>query len=370
MSLVFIHAADFHLGADLRRFGDAREKLEQAQFAALEKTLNEAVANRAAFVIICGDLFDRRNPRPSVIRKTTDIFSANPRIPVYILPGTHDFLSDNSIYSPGRPGWTGENITILNDSVSSPLQLPGTGCTLYFQPNRSNRSAQSPIAGMKRQSDDGFHIGLAHGSLKIMGLEADLDFPLDPKEIEKTQLDYLALGHWHKPRMEKYGRTMSVYPGIPQPISWSDPGSGSVSLVRLEDTGEVTIAARPINLISFHEIRSKIFHPMELNQLLEKAADPNTIVKLSLDYSDNLKEVLEIEKIIEEASSRFLAVHTNQKNDGNSSAPLNIPDKTHDQLIEAFKAELARMKDADSSERAELYNKAAELGVAIITGEE
>ena len=48
---------------------------------------------------------------------------------------------------------------------------------------------------------------------------------------------------------------------------------------------------------------------------------------------------------------------------------VSTPDKIHGQISEAFKAELARMQEADSPERAELYKKAARLGIAIISGE-
>jgi len=369
MPLTFIHAADFHLGADLRRFGPARQRLEQAQFLALERTIQFAADEKAAFVLICGDLFDRRQPSPGVIQKAVEILSSRHAIPIYIIPGTHDFLGDNAIYT-GQSNWAGENVVILNNPQLSPYPIPEADCGLYFRPNRSNRSTTSPINGLKRSGKAGFHIGLAHGSLCLGHPGLENDFPIDPREIEKSDFDYLALGHWHKSRVEKFGRTVAAYPGISQPLSWSDPPEGEILLVRLEDTGEATTSPRSVSTVAFREIKATIYHPRELVRLLEKVVNPDTVVKLSLDYSDKLKEAREIDKIVKEASSRYLLVQSESHNTDKLPVSFNTPDKINEQFTEAFKAELARMQEADSSERSELYRKAVELGIAIITGEE
>jgi len=369
MPLTFIHAADFHIGADLNRFGQAREKLRQAQFQALEKTLQYAADEKAAFVLICGDLFDSRRPSPGIVRRTEEIFSSFPDIPIYIIPGTHDFISENSIYAgPGNFG--GNNVFIFRDPENSPQHLPEFDCCLYCKPNHSNRSTISPIAGLHRGGQGRFHIGMAHGSLCLGHPGLENDFPITPDEIEKSELDYLALGHWHSRRVEKFGKTTTAYPGIGQPLSWSDPSEGAILLVRLQDTGDVETSPRPVSTITFREIRATIYHPREISDLLEKVTDFNTVVKLALKYSDTLEETLETEKIIKEASSRYLLVQTEDKNSTKRPVSIHTPDKINEQFIEAFKAELTRMKDADSPERSELYRKAAELGITIITGEE
>ncbi len=370
MPLTFIHAADFHLGANLHRFGTARERLQDAQFRALEITLQQAVDNRAAFVLICGDLFDQRNPSPGIVRRTSEIFSTCSHMPVYILPGTHDFLSDNSVFGPGKERWTGDNIIILDNTITSPHRVPGVDCHLYFCPNQSNRSSTSPITGMIRQNESGYHIGLAHGSLQIGGLDFKNDYPIYPEDIKKTGLDYLALGHWHNGRLEKHGPTTVAYPGTSQPISWSDPEAGSVLVVRLEDSGSVEALPVTTSGITLKKIEATIYHPLEVSQLLEKTANPNSIVKLKLQYSDNFNDKLEVEKIIKKWSPRFLLMQSDNQKPDEKPALLGVPEEGHELLIKAFKAELNHLKEADSPEHAELYEKAASLGTRIITGEE
>jgi DNA repair exonuclease SbcCD nuclease subunit len=370
MPLSFIHAADFHLGADLRRFGPARKKLEDAQFHALEKTLQWAVKDDADFVLICGDLFDSRNPPPGILGRTGEIFSAFPQTQIFILPGTHDFLGESSVLAQESIGWTGDNIVLLNNSAASPYQIAGSDVHLYFKPNLSNRSVTSPISGLVRQKKYGFHIGLAHGSLKIGALDFANDFPIDPIEIEKSSLDYLALGHWHKSRIEKYGSTTAAYCGIGQPIAYSDPEKGSVFFVKIEDSGKPNTTEGVVSSVTLKKVEETIYHPLEVARLLENLADPNTIVKLDLHYSDSFKEVREVTEIIDQNSKRFLLVHSDDNRVTNSQVSFGGGENANKQLIQAFRTELKHLREADSEERANLYEKAAELGIDLINGEE
>ena len=61
------------------------------------------------------------------------------------------------------------------------------------------------------------------------------------------------------------------------------------------------------------------------------------------------------------------------KNHNEESLPEpSVPDREgfSRQLIDAYTAELERLRHADSEERAVIYDKAAELGVRIFGGEE
>ncbi len=369
MPLSFIHAADFHLGANLRRFGSARTHLEMAQFRALELTLEAAVARRTDFVLICGDLFDCRNPTPAIIEKTQSIFSSFSEVTVFVLPGTHDFLSDGSIFSPSQKAWAPANVIILNGKQPMPLHLADSKAYLYFRPNHTNRSTRSPIHDFRRWQDNGYHIGLAHGSLKLGGPGIDSDFPIDPADIEKSGLDFLALGHWHSSRVETYGRTVAAYPGIPQPISHSDPEPGSVFFVEIDENAANSPEPIATSTIRLKKVTADIYHPQDLENLLDANADDKTIIKMDLRYSDKLKETYEVREIISKAEARFLLVQENSQKLKLAGSPPVAMGEVNQPLIEAYKAELERLREGDSSERAAIYKRASELGIKLIKGE-
>lgn len=369
MPLSFIHAADFHLGANLRRFGPARTQLEAAQYRALELTFEAAVAHQADFVLICGDLFDSRIPQPAVIERAQSIFDRYSAVDVYVLPGTHDFLSDGSIFSSSKSGWFPTNVAILNGKQTMPFRLPDSDTYLYFLPNRTNRSTRSPIHGLRRSADEGMHVGIAHGSLNLGGPGFGADFPVDPVEIEKSGLDYLALGHWHAPRVDNYRKTTVAYSGIPQPISYSDPESGSVFLVRVDSLSPISPEPIATSTIRLKSVSADIYHPQDLENLLEEYANDKTIIKMDLRYSDKLKETYAVKDIIAKAESRFLLV---QKNSQKTRLAGSLPEATSEinqPLIDAFNSELLHLREVDSPERSVIYERASELGTKLIKGE-
>jgi DNA repair exonuclease SbcCD nuclease subunit len=373
MPLSFVHAADFHLGADLSRFRASPHviaRLREAQFQALERTLDLAFSRQAAFVVICGDLFDRRDPSTTVVERTAAILAAFPSIPVFILPGTHDFLSDHAVLAPSRGSWAPANVVLLNDRALSPYHVPCTDVQLYFAPNRSNRSVSSPIAGMARGGPGGYHVGLAHGSVARPGIDVSRDFPIRPREIEQTKLDYLALGHWHSGQIQRHGRTTAAYPGIPQPLSFGDPEEGAVLLVTIDGEGNALVENALTSTVAFRQVAATIYHPIDLTRVLNANAGPNVIVKLALTFSDTFDEAPEAEKIIAEAASRYLLVQTENPERSELMAGIDTAQSADRQLIEAYLAELEHIREADSAERSWLYDQAAELGVQIIKGGE
>jgi DNA repair exonuclease SbcCD nuclease subunit len=371
MALTFIHAADFHLGADLTRFGAAAKKVAGAQLNALEKTLTYAADYKASFVLICGDFFDSRNPARNKIQSADEIFRRYPGIKIYVIPGTHDFLGEGSIYAESLQIWTADNVIILNESRTSPHHVPEADVYLYFRHNRSNRSQLSPIAGLVRLKQDGYHIAMAHGSLKTGGFEFSDDHPIDPYEIEKSGMDYLALGHWHRNKNESYGRTIAAYAGTPQPLSFSDPGEGSVNCVTINREKKPVIDPLGTSTISFRRIVAHLYHPHELRKILNKAADPRVIVKLCLSFSDKFTESREVDEIIANFESRFLLVQSGSQNRHNADSIRGIDSQTEDSpLISAFLDELERLRKSDSPQRAGVYDSASELGLRIIRGDD
>jgi DNA repair exonuclease SbcCD nuclease subunit len=69
------------------------------------------------------------------------------------------------------------------------------------------------------QDERNIRVGLAHGSLNIMHLPED-DHLIRPDAADHYGLDYLALGHWHKPFLHKSadGVERTAYSGTHEPM--------------------------------------------------------------------------------------------------------------------------------------------------------
>ena len=77
-------------------------------------------------------------------------------------------------------------------------------------------------------------IGMTHGALAIEGKHQPNDQPISLEAATRAGLDYLALGHWHKP--QAYDSERLAMPGTPEPDDF-EQDSGFVSLVEITAPG-------------------------------------------------------------------------------------------------------------------------------------
>jgi DNA repair exonuclease SbcCD nuclease subunit len=62
---------------------------------------------------------------------------------------------------------------------------------------------------------------------------------IDATDIEKSGLDYIALGHWHSFQDFSQGATAACYAGSPEPIDMDQKGAGNVVMIALQEKGKV-----------------------------------------------------------------------------------------------------------------------------------
>jgi DNA repair exonuclease SbcCD nuclease subunit len=199
----FLHAADLHLGMRVTRFDEAAcNRIGEARFAAIEQLRAAAIKHQVHFVLIAGDVFD-----------------------------DHDPLTPGGVWD--REPWKREqptkHVNLLREAAL--VMIPGLPVTLFPCPLRNRNSIDDPtawIANHPRSGDNNtIRIGLAHGSLNMLP-----NLPLDDHLIRKDTaehygLDYLALGHWHKPLSypSSDGVVRTAYSGTHEPMRF--PGSGA-----------------------------------------------------------------------------------------------------------------------------------------------
>ncbi len=87
--LRFLHLADIHLGNNQYQNDDRMRDFFFALHAVIRRY---AIAEGVDFVLVAGDLFDRRNIEPRVLTQATVVFKElkDAGIPVYAIEGNHD----------------------------------------------------------------------------------------------------------------------------------------------------------------------------------------------------------------------------------------------------------------------------------------
>ncbi len=212
----FLHVADLHLGMRVTRFSpEVVGKLQQARFQALQNVRRHAAGFH--FVVIAGDLFDDLHVSREVARRAFELLEDfGP--PVLVLPGNHDPLQAGSVWDspPWREGEPARRVQVLRHRKPFEV-LPGV--TIFPCPVFAKTSTENPtawIAKHPRSAAGGIRIGIAHGSVMDRpNLPAD-DHPISPRAPDELQLDYLALGHWHSPKLyaDDAGCVRMAYAGV------------------------------------------------------------------------------------------------------------------------------------------------------------
>ena len=213
----FLHIADVHLGIKRYNLPDRTADFFRAWKEVVERY---AIAERVDFVIIAGDLFDRRNVDPQAANHAMYMLRrlAHASIPVLVIEGNHDQHESTSRFSWLRSFSQWRYIKLLEPAwgEGGALRLDGWddeeakgayidiadarifGSTWYGT-TVGNVLPMLGNAVRKKRRDNATNIMLLHSDV-----EGQLNRPVQSAiSISKLvtlreAVDYLALGHTHK----------------------------------------------------------------------------------------------------------------------------------------------------------------------------
>ena len=230
MPFRFIHSADLHLG---RRFGnlpeDVRGRLIEARHQIIATLAQAARDHAAQHILIAGDIFDTETPTDPVWRQAAAAMGADPGLQWWLIPGNHDSLAAESLWSRFRHH-VPVNVHLIDEAA--PIEI-GPGAVLLPAP-LPRRYPGRDLTGWMPGCATGpqqFRIGLAHGAVRDFsesGSTADGIIP--PDRAETARLDYLALGDWHG-QVQIGPRTR--YSGTPERDAFHHDGRGACLAVTL-----------------------------------------------------------------------------------------------------------------------------------------
>lgn len=218
----FVHAADLHLGLRITRFGaDVNGRIREARLKALEILVDQARDQAVDFVLLAGDLFDDNHVDGTTSRRAYEMLESLP-MPVIVIPGNHDPWTADSVYA--RPPWgnPGERIRVAR--TRAPIAV--SGGIVWPCPLVAKNSLDDPTRWIspREPGDPTIRIGLAHGSLNDRENLPPDDHLIDRHCADSKGLDYLALGHWHRPARyaDRVGIVRTAYPGVHEPMRFSE----------------------------------------------------------------------------------------------------------------------------------------------------
>lgn len=302
VALKILHTADWHLGRRFPSFSEEDEtKLTRARIEAVDRLFSLAESYAVNAILCAGDLFDE--PTPSEIwwggllrllgrRRWGDRA-------VFFLPGNHDPLEPNSVWSEdhpfrkGLPSWV--HVVDRDDyafDISDEAVLYGTPC-------RSQAGADDLASRLpeRKPSDQRIRIGLVHGqTFDISGHQTN--FPIALEAAQRRGFNYLAIGDTHAFRELLPKASPTVYPSAPEATSFGEKDTGFVAIVFFPRQGRPPIIQR--HSVARWRWQDLCCRTVEELETLAQQDLKDSVVRLTLAMKVSLSQLERVDTILNE----------------------------------------------------------------------
>lgn len=251
MSVRLLHLADVHLGAPLGNFGGFAARRREDLEAAFRRAIDAALDEQVHAVLLAGDLFDTHRPEPRVVdlarRELARLREAG--IAVLAVPGTHDsLLQPDCVYRR-------EDLPIdrLFDApyFDGPERVDADGTSVWVYGIAADPRRPGGWRSLTRCPEAGFHVALAHAACRDRPdwAIAPEDLPFEADDLAGLGMDYVALGHYHNPRVfeNEAGRVLAAYPGSVEGRDWTETGPRRALLVEWAEGAGTTLRPIPVH---------------------------------------------------------------------------------------------------------------------------
>ena len=248
MGLKILHSADWHLDSPFGGFPEAQRAFLKREQQKIPGKIADLCRHKGCdLMLLSGDIFDGEPTR-----ETLDILKAELRhcgVPVLISPGNHDFCA------PGSP-WLEEswpmNVFIFTGGLES-VTIQGLQCRIYGAAYQ-NMDCPGLLENFKVEGDERYKVAVLHGD----PTQKNSPYcPITTQQVKQSGLDYLALGHIHKPGAFRAGRTLCAWPGCPMGRGWDETGDKGVCIVTVSEKG-TQIQAYSLDTLRFHDLEVDI----------------------------------------------------------------------------------------------------------------
>jgi DNA repair exonuclease SbcCD nuclease subunit len=269
----FVHAADLHLDSPFKGLSgvpDAvRQRLRESAFASMQRVVDTARREHADFVVLAGDLYDSadRSLRAQLRLKRMLEELAEDGIGVFAVHGNHDPESGRQ----AMLDWPGSVHIFGSSSVGCvPAYRRDGKLAAYVYGISYAHAAVTENLALRFVKREGapFHLAVLHGN--VDGIPGhDPYAPCRLAELTAAGFDYWALGHVHDRRvLHEYPHV--VYPGNIQGRSMRETGPKGAYLVRVSETGQVSLDFKDTADVLWQEAEVRIDGVSREQDLMER----------------------------------------------------------------------------------------------------
>lgn len=264
-----IHCSDLHLDSKMEANLD-KEKARQRKneiLLSFENMIDFAKKNEVKIIIIAGDLFDKNKVSVKAKNLVRDVIASNPQIDFIYLKGNHD--EENFI-----EGEIPKNLKLFN----------GYNWTSYKYENivisgiEFGKKDNYEIYQSLMLNQNNFNIVVLHGQEANYADKKDKAEIINLKELKNKNIDYLALGHIHKYKLEKLdNRGIYCYSGCLEGRGFDECGDKGFVLLDIEE-----------NKINTKFIKNSI---RDLEEIEVDISDTMTTIEVQTKIEEKIKNI-------------------------------------------------------------------------------
>lgn len=268
----FVHAADLHIDSPLRGLGayDGApvERVREATRRALSNLVQLCLDERAAFLVLAGDVFDGEwkdfNTGLFFLRELNRLRDAGTR--VFLVRGNHDAASEvtRSLTWPAH-------VHVFGDDRAETVVLEEHGVALHgiSYPRREVRDSLLPL--YPAPIGDALNIGILHTNAGGGTVHQNYA-PCAVDELVRKGYDYWALGHVHAHEV-LHEAPWVVYPGNTQGRHIRETGAKGAVVVSVERGKVASVRHAALDVVRWREVALPLDADDGLDELYDKAKD-------------------------------------------------------------------------------------------------
>lgn len=354
-----IHCSDLHLDSKMEANLD-KEKARQRKneiLLSFQNMIDFANKNDVKIIIIAGDLFDKNKVSVKAKNIVRDAIIANPSIDFIYLKGNHDeenFITDeipSNLKLFNAYNWTSykyENIVI-------------SGIEFGIKDNYEIYQSL-----MLNQND--FNIVVLHGQETNYADKKDKAEIINLKELKNKNIDYLALGHIHKYKMDKLdNRGVYCYSGCLEGRGFDECGDKGFVLLDIENN-KINTKFIKNSIRNLEEIEVDISDTMTTTEV-EKEIDKkieniskNNLIKIVLVGKVDINSERDINYLLKKYSDEFYFIKIYDK----TTLKINYLDYEKDASLKGEFIRMVLNEELSEEEKKEIII----TGIKALSGEE
>ena len=354
-----IHCSDLHLDSKLEANLD-KEKAKQRRNEILysfQNMVNFANNNDVRIIIIAGDLFDKNKVSVKAKNIVRDTILANKNIDFIYLKGNHD---EENFITDELPG----NLKLFNKNEWNSYKYENIVISGIEFGKKDSYEIYKSL--MLNQSD--FNIVVLHGQESNYENKKDKTEIINLRELKNKNIDYLALGHIHKYKLEKLdNRGIYCYSGCLEGRGFDECGEKGFVLLNIENNKlETKFISNSIRTLE--ELEVDVSDTMttteveqKINEKIEKISKQN-LIKIILVGKVDINSERDIDYLLKKYNEEFYYVKIYDK----TTLKINYLDYENDASLKGEFIRMILKENLTEEEKKEIII----TGLKALAGEE